>query len=41
MAEPLLTGDIAVPAEGSVLPESYDFERGETRRRCSTGCRRR
>lgn len=31
MAEPLLTGDVAVPAEGSVLPESYDFERGETR----------
>lgn len=32
MAEPLLTGEIAVPAEGSVLPESYDFERGESRR---------
>ncbi len=31
MAEPLLTGEIAVPAEGSILPESYDFERGETR----------
>lgn len=31
MAEPLLTGTIPVPAEGSVLPESYDFERGETR----------
>jgi UPF0755 protein len=31
MAEPLLTGTIAVPAEGSVLPESYDFERGESR----------
>jgi UPF0755 protein len=31
MAEPLLTGDIPVPAEGSVLPESYDFERGESR----------
>ena len=31
MAEPLLTGAIPVPAEGSVLPESYDFERGETR----------
>jgi UPF0755 protein len=31
MAEPLLTGDVPVPAEGSVLPESYDFERGETR----------
>ncbi|MDD3798399.1 MAG: endolytic transglycosylase MltG [Novosphingobium sp.] len=31
MAEPLLTGDVAVPAEGSVLPESYAFERGEPR----------
>ena len=31
MAEELLTGDVAVPAEGSVLPESYDFERGEPR----------
>ncbi|MXP41274.1 endolytic transglycosylase MltG [Altererythrobacter soli] len=31
MAEPLLTGQIPVPEEGSVLPESYDFERGETR----------
>ena len=31
MAEPLLTGDVPVPAEGSVLPESYDFERGESR----------
>ena len=31
MAEPLLTGTIPVPDEGSVLPESYDFERGETR----------
>ncbi len=31
MAEPLLTGPIPVPREGSVLPESYDFERGETR----------
>lgn len=30
-AEPLLTGAVPVPAEGSVLPESYDFERGETR----------
>ena len=30
-AENLLTGDIAVPAEGSVLPDSYDFQRGETR----------
>lgn len=26
-----LTGDVAVPAEGSVLPDSYGYERGETR----------
>ena len=31
MAQPHLTGDIAVPKEGSVLPEGYDFERGESR----------
>ena len=31
MAEPLLTGSIPVPEEGSVMPESYDFERGEPR----------
>lgn len=30
-AEPLLTGEIAVPAEGSILPDSYDFQRGEPR----------
>jgi peptidoglycan lytic transglycosylase G len=30
-AEPLLTGPVTVPAEGSVLPDSYDFERGEAR----------
>jgi UPF0755 protein len=30
-AEPLLTGDIAVPAEGSLLPDSYEFRRGEPR----------
>lgn len=30
-AEPLLTGDVGVPAEGSVLPDSYDFRRGEPR----------
>ena len=29
--EPLLTGSVDVPAEGSVLPDSYSFERGETR----------
>ena len=31
MAEPLLTGRVQVPAEGSVLPDSYSFERGEPR----------
>ncbi|MEC9067540.1 MAG: endolytic transglycosylase MltG [Pseudomonadota bacterium] len=31
MAEPLLTGEIPVPEEGSVLPDTYDFERGEAR----------
>jgi UPF0755 protein len=31
MAEPLLTGPIPVPEEGSVLPDTYDFERGEAR----------
>jgi len=31
MAEPELTGDIAVPAEGSVLPDSYSYETGEPR----------
>lgn len=31
MAEGLLTGDIPVPAEGSILPNTYDFERGESR----------
>ncbi len=31
MAEELLTGEIAVPEEGSVLPQTYDFERGEAR----------
>ena len=31
MAEDLLTGDIEVPAEGSVLPDTYSFERGESR----------
>lgn len=30
-AEPLLTGTIPVPAEGSVLPDSYEFKRGEPR----------
>lgn len=31
MREPLLTGDVPVPVEGTILPESYDFERGESR----------
>ena len=31
MEESFLTGDIPVPAEGSVLPDSYSFERGEPR----------
>jgi UPF0755 protein len=31
MAQPYLTGQIAVPAEGSILPDSYDFARGESR----------
>ena len=31
MKQPLLTGSIPIPAEGSLLPDSYDFERGESR----------
>ncbi len=31
MAEEELTGDVPVPAEGSVLPDSYAFQKGETR----------
>ncbi|HEY0626872.1 MAG TPA: endolytic transglycosylase MltG [Allosphingosinicella sp.] len=31
MAQELLTGSIQVPAEGSVLPNSYSFKRGESR----------
>ena len=31
MAEELLTGEVPVPGEGTVLPDTYDFERGETR----------
>lgn len=31
MAEELLTGEISVPPEGSILPQTYDFERGEDR----------
>ena len=32
MAQENLTGTVPVPAEGSVLPDSYDFERGENRK---------
>ena len=31
MRNPYLTGDIEVPEEGSVLPNSYSFQRGEAR----------
>lgn len=31
MGQTLLTGDVPVPPEGSVLPESYSFDRGEPR----------
>ncbi|MEL6878695.1 MAG: endolytic transglycosylase MltG [Pseudomonadota bacterium] len=31
MAEELLTGEIEIPVEGSILPDTYDFERGESR----------
>lgn len=31
MAHELLTGEIEIPPEGSVLPDTYDFERGEAR----------
>lgn len=31
MAVPLLTGEVAVPPEGSVLPDSYSYVRGERR----------
>jgi UPF0755 protein len=31
MATQLLTGDVAVPPEGSVLPDSYAYSRGESR----------
>ena len=31
MAQPLLTGVVDVPEEGSVLPDSYDVRRGESR----------
>ncbi len=31
MAEELMTGDIDVPPEGSILPDTYAFERGQER----------
>lgn len=31
MADELLSGEIEIPPEGSVLPDTYDFERGEAR----------
>lgn len=31
MAQPQLTGAIAVPPDGSILPDTYEIERGETR----------
>ncbi|MEO0464837.1 MAG: endolytic transglycosylase MltG [Pseudomonadota bacterium] len=31
MAEELLTGEIPVPPEGSILPDTYSFERGQSR----------
>lgn len=31
MAKPDLTGDVATPPEGSILPETYQYERGEDR----------
>ena len=31
MGEELLTGEIEVPVEGSILPDTYSFERGEAR----------
>ena len=32
MAEELLTGEVDVPPEGSILPDTYDFERGQSRK---------
>ena len=31
MKAPALTGEVAVPEEGSVLPDSYSYQRGESR----------
>lgn len=32
MAEEMLTGEVEVPPEGSILPDTYDFERGQSRK---------
>lgn len=31
MANPLLTGTIEIPAEGSILPDTYEIQKGESR----------
>ena len=31
LAQPMLTGKVTVPPEGSILPNSYDYRRGESR----------
>jgi UPF0755 protein len=31
VASPYLTGSVSVPAEGSILPDSYSYQRGESR----------
>ena len=31
LAQPMLTGKVTVPPEGSMLPNSYDYRRGESR----------
>jgi UPF0755 protein len=31
MAQPMLTGKVDLPAEGTILPNSYDYQRGEPR----------
>lgn len=32
LAQPYLTGEVPVPVEGTILPDSYDFARGESRK---------
>ncbi len=31
MNQPVLTGDVAAPAEGAILPETYEIQRGQDR----------